>query len=742
MNTKSHNTENHPLVTALWFGTGCFVVAVVAYLCSFPTATFPTIWFPSGVALVVFLHYRYNRWPALIGAGILAIALASLAARQPLLPASLTTLTTILEAAMGAWLVRRFDRSGNLQQPSNRLWTGLLFSALISAGTSAFIVTTVTSVFFPSSGYLPVWQIVYISRLLGMLSVAPVLVTWWDRRLADILRLSAEQIIELCVLITGLVVCLLFIYIIPNSRQNYLIIPFLVWAALRFGLPGVALSGLLVTVSASLATINQVGAFATSDASIAPTMVNLGVFLIITLVTCFILAALWNTSRRIEKALRESEGRYRLLVENQGEGIGILDDEEVFQFANPAAAQIFGVAAGSLEGHSLREFTTPEQFAIIRHQTALRKTNQKTAYEIEITKPGGQVRSLLVNATAQLDVESGVTGTFIIFHDNTNRKQAEITLRDSRARYQTLFDHSPIPIWEEDFSRIKLLIDGLRRDGVENFREYFDTHPEQVNVCVQLLRIIDVNQAGMHIFDYSDKSKFFVQVPNMVHRGPSDVFIEELVAIADGKKQFDFEGPNDIIDGVIRYHHVRWTVAPGYENDYRRVIVTINDVTERRQAEESMRYLSTHDLLTGLYNRNFFEAELERLEHSRQEPINIMVVDVNGMKQTNDTLGHAVGDDLLRRTAQVLKLSFRTEDILARIGGDEFVVLFHGNIPVEQTIIRVKSVLFEHNHWYQGPPLSLAIGAASGNKGSILIELFKKADQQMYKEKIETRHEN
>ena len=190
---------------------------------------------------------------------------------------------------------------------------------------------------------------------------------------------------------------------------------------------------------------------------------------------------------------------------------------------------------------------------------------------------------------------------------------------------------------------------------------------------------------------------------------------------------------------VIRYHSVRWTVAPGYEQDYRRVIVSIIDITERKQAEEKLRYLSTHDVLTGLYNRNFFEAEMERLQNSRIEPTNLMMVDVNGMKSTNDTFGHAAGDELLRRTAQVLKLSFRKEDIIARIGGDEFVVLFQGSIPLQEAVSRVQECLSDHNHWYHGPALSLAIGTASGVKGSPLIELFKKADQLMYKEKMRTR---
>jgi diguanylate cyclase (GGDEF)-like protein/PAS domain S-box-containing protein len=515
------------------------------------------------------------------------------------------------------------------------------------------------------------------------------------------------------------------------------VVPFLVWVALRFGPRMVTLSGAIVTVVSAWGTAQQLLGFAINDITIAPTMDALGIFLIVTLITCYILTTVWEQNKIIQTALRESEGRYRKLIENQGEGVAIVDSDEIISFANPTANQIFGT--DHLIGKSLREFTNSTQFAAIEQQTEQRRTGKKGSYELEIIQPGGKRCDLWVTATPEYDNRGEFCGAFAVFRDITERKQVEMALRDSRARFQTLFDHSPVPIWEEDFSRIKRFMSGLQRDGVQDFREFFAQHPEQVTACEQLIRVLDVNQAALQMLGFYDKNQFLTEMFNLFHRGPKDVFIEELVAIAEGKTDFETEGPNDLVDGVIRFHHVRWTVAPGYEKDYRRVIVTIIDITERKQVEERMRYLSTHDVLTGLYNRNLFEAELERMQDSRLEPINVMVVDVNGMKTTNDTYGHAAGDDLLRRTAQVLKTSFRKEDIIARIGGDEFVVLFHGTISTQDAVTRVKDCLIDHNHWYDGLPLSLAIGAASGAKGSSLVELFKKADYLMYRDKSRSR---
>lgn len=104
-------------------------------------------------------------------------------------------------------------------------------------------------------------------------------------------------------------------------------------------------------------------------------------------------------------------------------------------------------------------------------------------------------------------------------------------------------------------------------------------------------------------------------------------------------------------------------------------LVTIQDITERKKFEEQLKYVSMHDQLTGLYNRAYLENEMERLGNSREYPITIMCMDLDGLKLVNDSLGHDHGDSQLQECAQILKHSFRASDILARVGGDEFTAL-------------------------------------------------------------------
>ena len=126
--------------------------------------------------------------------------------------------------------------------------------------------------------------------------------------------------------------------------------------------------------------------------------------------------------------LKESETRYRELIDNQGEGLAIVDPQECFTFANPAAEHIFGVARGSLVGRSLRDFTTQDQFAQVLEQTMKRQAGEQSTYELEIVRPSGETRHLLVNGVPRIDRAGKVVETFGLFFDITDRKQAEEAL--------------------------------------------------------------------------------------------------------------------------------------------------------------------------------------------------------------------------------------------------------------------------------------------------------------------------
>ncbi|HJV71413.1 sensor domain-containing diguanylate cyclase [Ideonella sp.] len=321
--------------------------------------------------------------------------------------------------------------------------------------------------------------------------------------------------------------------------------------------------------------------------------------------------------------------------------------------------------------------------------------------------------------------------------DVSAREQARARLERSERYAQGLFEHSPVSLWVEDFSAVKRLLDEVREQGIEDFRVFTDVHPEFVDRCMAEIRVIDVNRQTLTMFRAPDKPTLLQRLPEIFRDEMRRPFTEQLIELWAGKLYQQRETVNYALDGETLHVHLQFAVLPGCERDWSLVQVSLTDITARKRAEGYLEFLGKHDALTKLRNRSFFDDELNRLERKQVQPVALLVIDLNGLKQINDERGHRAGDALLRRMGEVLNKGTPAPATAARIGGDEFAVLIpSGDEHAAESWLATLHELVElNNQFHSGDPLQFSIGMAISQPGERLEAALHRADAQMYLQK-------
>ncbi len=270
----------------------------------------------------------------------------------------------------------------------------------------------------------------------------------------------------------------------------------------------------------------------------------------------------------------------------------------------------------------------------------------------------------------------------------------------------------------------------------ENLQTLFDTVDDFLFIVDPSLNIVQFNPVVPKRLGYSptelSNMKFLNIYPADQSNEAAKIFNRILPEQTEPSSIPLCAKENDQIPVESRITRRKWK---GKEAFY----IIARDIIERKKTEARLEYMSTHDLLTGLFNRNFFETELQRLQNSRSYPITILIADVDGLKSVNDSLGHPAGDTLLKASAQIFSSSFRPDDIVSRIGGDEFCVLLPNTDQTagQHILQRVMENIKQYNDNHTELPIRLSIGLATGMKEHRLNKVFVQADHSMYRVKEE-----
>lgn len=286
--------------------------------------------------------------------------------------------------------------------------------------------------------------------------------------------------------------------------------------------------------------------------------------------------------QQAEKVTQESDERYRQLFDVGPDALLFADTETLELLdANSVAVDQYGYTHEEFLNLLASDLSNePEATTLF-----LRRGNAHTPLRYHRRKDG---TVFPVEIKAVTFVWQGRRVQFAAIRDITRRIQVKEALHKSEARYRGLFEHAPISLWEEDFSEIKQEIDRLRANGISDFRAYFAEHPEVVTQFLDLIKVIDVNQAAIKLYQGTDKQTMRTISDVVIPGNVNAIFSEALAFFIEGRTTFWSESSQLSLTGDT-IHVIGCTIImPGFEDTWSRVVVSSIDITERKWAERAL----------------------------------------------------------------------------------------------------------------------------------------------------------
>lgn len=414
---------------------------------------------------------------------------------------------------------------------------------------------------------------------------------------------------------------------------------------------------------------------------------------------------------KLEQALLENQYLMDSLMANTPDIIYIKDTNGLYMLFNKAAEELSGKKAVDILGKGVDAVFPPHiaDKIMARDKEVLEKQIVITSEEI-VLDTNGEFQTFLSTKGPIFDKNKVLIGMFGISRDINERIKWEKELRESERKYRWITDNIAEVISVYNITK----------------KSYTFMSPSVYN-----------------LLGYTAEEVMSLRMNKFVSIDDYEVFTRNSIA-----------NYNDFMKDTSIHNHYRyevqminhdgekiWTeVSTSYqENDNKEIesISIIRSIEERKKSEAIMEHLSYYDQLTGLYNRRFYEEELERIDIEENLPIALIMADLNGLKLANDAFGHHEGDLLLQKVSKILKKECSSNEIVSRIGGDEFVILMPKTDEEDVKDLLERINLSVVNERIKHGLLSISIGYAVKEKAvESIYDVFKKAEDEMYRHKL------
>ena len=417
----------------------------------------------------------------------------------------------------------------------------------------------------------------------------------------------------------------------------------------------------------------------------------------------------YTYQKQAEIKLQQEKEIYERIFRHVPIGILQFDNQGTLVNCNEQFAQIIGTKKERLIGYNAFTIADPEFRAAAERAIGGEAVEIEKAYHSILGNKKTYLRAVY---EPQYNEKGQVNGGIGIVEDITVRKKMERKIELEKDQFKTtLFSIGDGVIATDIYNRITLLNRAAEKITGWSLEEASGHYSEEI------LRMINEGTG-----EYSESP-----VLRVLETGACVNLTNHTLLIAKSGREIPIEDSAcPIKDDAGK------TIG---------VVVVFRDMTVSRAKEAEIEYLSFHDHMTGLYNRRFFEAELERLDTVRNLPLALIVSDVNGLKLTNDAFGHQVGDKLLKTVADTMKRVCRDEDIISRVGGDEFVILLPktDKARVKQIVKQIADNLAAQT--IETGSVSISSGwEIKTRPDQDINDVFKAAEKKMYRHKVTERN--